>query len=479
MVEQSTYLFFYFYIDLDFFFILVQRKIMMAMNTDVKPRGDISSVFSHLGGEETLLDEALLQVKKDIMANTDRVLFQQAYNRMIASFEKETPQVQSLGPAIVPQVTLQQIEANNGQFPSNIADSIRKHGCVVIRNVVPEEEARDYKKEVEDYIRRHRGKVEGFPKSDPQVWEIYWSQAQVKARSHPGFEKAVKALGCLWHSSEDTAVDFSKNVGYCDRLRIRKPQNESFALKEHIDSGSLERWQDPEYRKCYTDIFNGNWENYDPFDATHRVEARMDYYNSPGGCSVFRNFQGWLAISDIKTGSGTLRVCPLLKQSTAYFLMKPLIDQYIDKNDYIGALPGLCQGISEEDYPHIINTMVSMPDVKPGDAVFWHCDQVHAVEQKNDSDMDSAVFYIPSAPLCRINSEYIKKQRAAFERGLTPPDFPGNHFEETFEDRAKPETISDAAKICMGIKPYSDLLKNTTEGEKRANRLHNEILDFV
>lgn len=57
----------------------------------------------------------------------------------------------------------------------------------------------------------------------------------------------------------------------------------------------------------------------------------MDYYNSPGGCSVFRNFQGWLSMSDIKTGGGTLRVCPLLKQSTAYFLMKPLIEENLLK----------------------------------------------------------------------------------------------------------------------------------------------------
>lgn len=36
-------------------------------------------------------------------------------------------------------------------------------------------------------------------------------------------------------------------------------------------------------------------------------------------------------MSDIKTGAGTLRVCPLLKQTTAYFLTKPLIQEYIDK----------------------------------------------------------------------------------------------------------------------------------------------------
>lgn len=81
-------------------------------------------------------------------------------------------------------------------------------------------------------------------------------------------------------------------------------------------------------------------------------------------------------------------------------------------------MPGLCQGIGKTDYPHIIDTMISMPDVKPGDCVFWHCDQVHAVEQKNDSEVDSSVLYIPSVPLCRINSEYLKTQRYAFEKGL-------------------------------------------------------------
>lgn len=50
--------------------------------------------------------------------------------------------------------------------------------------------------------------------------------------------------------------------------------------------------------------------------------------------------------------------------------------------------------------------------------IFRHCDQVHAVEAKNEADVDSSVLYIPSVPMCRINSEYQKKQRDAFERGL-------------------------------------------------------------
>ncbi|KAI9363810.1 hypothetical protein BD770DRAFT_380512 [Pilaira anomala] len=451
--------------------------MMMTSSSQTKPKGDISSVFSHLGGKETVLDPSFLTLKKQLLPE-DPSKIDDAYQRLMDSFAKETPEIQQKGSSVIPQVNFAEIKENGGQFPPAIAEEIRKRGCVVIRNVVSEEEAKGYKKQIKQYISDHSDQLAGFPANDPQVWEIYWTQSQVTARSHPNFDTTTLALNKVWHADESAVIDLTKNLGYCDRLRIRKPQNESFALQEHIDSGSLERWLDPEYRKCYTKIFEGNWENHDPFDATHRVEARMDYYNAPGGCSVFRNFQGWLAMSDIKTGGGTLRVCPLLKQSTAYFLMKPLIKEYIDKNDYIGALPGLCQGIGKTDYPHIIDTMVSMPDVGYGDAVFWHCDQVHAVEQKNDSDVDSSVLYIPSVPLCRINSEYLKSQKEAFKKGLTPPDFPGNNYEETFEDRANVETLNERERLNMGFTTYS-LSGQATPGQKKALENHNRILGLA
>lgn len=450
---------------------------MMSFASQTKPKGDISSVFSHLGGKETILDPRLLQLKKEL-APKDPSVLADAYKRLMASFEKEHVEIKEKGPAVIPTVTFAEIQANNGEFPPHIVEQIRHRGCIVIRNVVNEEEARGYKTQIQGYIGNHPDKMAGFPANDPQVWEVYWSQAQIKARSHPNFDTACLALNKIWHAEENTVIDLNKNLTYCDRLRIRKPHDASFALQEHIDSGSIERWQDPEYRKCYTEIFNGNWENHDPFDATHRAEAIMDYYNAAGGCSVFRNFQGWMAISDIKTGGGTLRVCPLIKQSSAYFMMKPLIEEYLDKNDYIGALPGLCQAIGKNDYPHIIENMVSLPDVRCGDVVFWHCDQVHAVEHENDSDVDSSVLYIPSVPMCRINSEYLQRQREAFKNGLTPPDFPGNNYEKDCEDRAKPESMNKIELLSMGLTTYPPLPETATVGQKKALELHNRILGF-
>lgn len=68
----------------------------------------------------------------------------------------------------------------------------------------------------------------------------------------------------------------------------------------------------------------------------------MNMYNGPGGCSVFRTFQGWLGLSEhgpqqgeshllppVLSGSsadpspGTLVVHPILGPSTSYWMLRP------------------------------------------------------------------------------------------------------------------------------------------------------------
>ncbi|KAG2338313.1 hypothetical protein BDR05DRAFT_969383, partial [Suillus weaverae] len=43
--------------------------------------------------------------------------------------------------------------------------------------------------------------------------------------------------------------------------------------------------------------------------------------------------------------------------------------------------------------------MTSIPDIQPGDQVYWHCDTVHSVEQLHSGQKDSSIFYIPAVPL--------------------------------------------------------------------------------
>ncbi|KAG0173005.1 hypothetical protein DFQ28_006341 [Apophysomyces sp. BC1034] len=443
------------------------------LNAASKAKGNISSVFSHLGASKPILDPRFAELKRTIVPKDPSVL-QRSFDRLLNEFEKENAIIRQRGSAVIPEVSFDEIRSNGGRFPSRIAKEIEKRGAVVVRNVVDRSEAADYKERIQEYIDKHPGIV-GFPTDKPQVWELYWTPSQIAARSHPHFTSTAVALNHMWHTSSTTPIDLSKNLVYCDRLRIRQSGDSNFALAGHVDGGSIERWEDPEYRNCYAKILEGNWEQHDPFDVTHRIGAEMDMYNSPGGCSMFRSFQGWLAISKIQQGGGTLRVSPLIKEPTAYFMLKPLLEEHLQKSDFMGAWPGRCQDITSEDHAPIVDSMVSMPAVDCGDAVFWHCDQVHAVEPKNEMATDSSVLYIPATPLCKRNSEYLKKQKASFTKGLTPNDFPQNHCEQDFLDKASPATLNQREKLGMGFSPYS-IEEGLTEGQRQALEEYNSIL---
>lgn len=52
------------------------------------------------------------------------------------------------------------------------------------------------------------------------------------------------------------------------------------------------------------------------------------------------------------------------------------------------------QRLSEESHPHLRldreDSMISIPKVEPGDMVFWHCDEIHSVEDIHTGKGDSS-----------------------------------------------------------------------------------------
>ena len=81
---------------------------------------------------------------------------------------------------------------------------------------------------------------------------------------------------------------------------------------------------------------------------------------------------------------------------------------YIDIStpDFPGIIPDPKGGygtlrLTPESHPHLRldECMVSSPKVNPGDAVFWHCDAIHAVEKEHTGSGDSAGKHHLSNPL--------------------------------------------------------------------------------
>lgn len=288
-------------------------------------------------------------------------------------------------------------------------------------------------------------------------------------------------------------------LSYADRLRIRRPGDAQFTLGPHVDSGSIERWEDPTYAKVYKEILEtGNWEAHDAYDARWRLEAKMDMYNAPGGCSMLRLWQGWLAMSETGPGEGTLRVCPMLREQTAYTLLRPFFEANPDRLDasirqkmdltpeFPGSIPGTCQENNDLTHPHLRlkDTMIPLPKVEPGDYAAWHCDMLHSVDPMHAGKSDSAVLYIPATPLCELNAKYLVRQRACALEGSPAADFPGagdpGQGEAGFVDQVQWERdLSKDGLRAMGMGGRENRWvgeDDMSPGERKAVEIGNRIV---
>lgn len=212
-----------------------------------------------------------------------------------------------------------------------------------------------------------------------------------------------------WHSTETSKVSssapplisISHPLAYADRLRIQQPDDTAIALGPHVDGGSCERWEPSGYGLggVYDRIFEGRWEDYNPWEMTCRISIRSDLYNGAVSRSMYRMFQGWLAMSEIVGEEGHLKVCPMVREATAYMLLRPFFKprrdvddaRYLDAENWTledpvssalqGAVPAKCQEVNTRLHPHLglEYSMVHMPRVRPGDYVAWHCDGIYSI----------------------------------------------------------------------------------------------------
>jgi hypothetical protein len=475
-----------------------------------KREGDISDAFASLSGLQfTKLDPRFAQLKRTLAAGHEEAL-QTSWTRLLLSLREEIPLIREQKSAVIPEIDFQDLDAASPEFRAEH----KKRGVAVIRNVLPEREVLELKRELREYIARNP-QTKAFPPDNPQVFELYWSPAQIKARSHPNLIKAQRFLMEFWKSKDPKAlVSGSHPTIYADRLRMRLPGDTRFALGPHVDGGSCERWEPEGYGKgrVYEEIWKGNWEAYDPWESSSRLPVTSDLYQGVGACSMFRMFQGWLAMSTTDAFEGTLLVNPLLSRATAYFLLRPFFsprnsidvpqdsttpfpDSYLHPSNWTldlsptnswlqGATPGHGQELRHALHPHLDlpNTMVHVPRVRPGDYVSWHCDSIHAVDAVHAGKSDSSVLYIPSCPLSVGNAEYLVRQRAAFLAGTPGPDFGGGVGESEHAGRPKVEDVervdAEEGMRAFGLKRWDSGAEGLGVGQRKVIDRANEILEF-
>ncbi|KAJ9636069.1 hypothetical protein H2204_005566 [Knufia peltigerae] len=437
-----------------------------------------------------LLDQRFAQIKRSLVSSQHKAKVIASYERLCKVLETEANHITRNGPAIVPEIDFDDVCDNGGALPQGFVDLVRDRGCVILRNVVSEAQATTWEADLKEYTRCHH-EAGGFPRDDPQTWNLWWTPTQVQIRSHERVMKAMDCVSKLWHVADDSLpIDLTSQVVYPDRFRIRHPSKDAeFTLPAHLDSGGIERWECSINRSNFQAIFEGDWDSWDGWAADRRYEAKSDLYDNGAACSCWRSLQGWLSLSHTSTGEGTLRLLPSLKASVAYIMLRPLfaVDETFDDTQPIfpGATPGNTQFFpSREFHPHLLleRSMIGIPPVRPGDYVFWHCDLVHEVDRFHPGSRDSSVVYNACIPLTPYNVESLVGVRDAFQKAAVPKDFAcyDNVAEEesqhTDHGARRENVLSHRGLRALGLEPFDDLEEGLTDGQRAVRRLANEAL---
>jgi len=488
----------------------IHHQARAAATASVQKRsGDISDAFASLsGGNPVPLDPRFATIKKRLIAGHEDAL-NAAWIRLLNYLRKEVAVVKEAGSTIIPEISFSDIK--NKSISPAFQTAYQKRGVCVIRGVVSQEEALGYKTSLREYIAKNKERTKAFPAHDPQVYELYWSEAQLRARGHPNMLDTQRYLMSFWSTDQNAPVSIQHPVSYADRLRMRKPGDSAFALGPHIDGGSCERWEENGYglggdgKGVYSSIFRGEWEEFDPWDAAARLGVVSDIYGGVGACGIFRMAQGWLSMSDVKGGEGHLLVNPMLKGAMTYLLMRPFFeaikgaeqlsaDEYLHPSNWRlepeptptlqGATPGHGQELSASLHPHLslLTTMIHVPHVYPGDYVAWHCDTIHAVDKTHAGQSDSSVLYIPVCPLTEDNAMFLRRQREAFLKGTPSPDFGGGEGESKHAGLPKVEdvpTLMEREGIRgMGLEMWDSDEAGLTKGQREVMDRANKELGF-
>jgi hypothetical protein len=390
------------------------------------------------------VEETFTEVVNDLRRDVDEIL-----------------DVRDRGHAVIPSVDFREVQA--GTVSGSLLTEIRRRGAVVIRRVFSQEQAAAWNGEIGDYLARNRyqerpaeASVDRYfstlASGRPQIFGIYWSKPQVAARQHPALAEARAFLNRLWRYESEGAWHFDpdRECTYADRIRRREPGDLTLGLSPHMDAGSVERWIDPNYRRVYRQVFSGNWRAYEPFDGAWRTAT--EEIPSPAVCSMFRTYQGWTALTAQGPGDGTLQLMPIAK-AIVYLLLRPLLAD-VPEDVFCGAEPGRALSISADWHPVLMPALSPIPPVEPGDTVWWHPDIVHAVEDEHRGKGYSNVVYAGAAPLCPKNARYLERQKAAFLKGESAPDFAPENYETTFEGRATTHDLTELGRKQMGLEAW-------------------------
>lgn len=241
-------------------------------------------------GQVTIPSQKYAERKQRPIAGHEDAV-QESWLRLLKALQKEINLTADDGVEAVPEIEFVELSKASERFRAEH----QRRGVTIVRNVVPEAEALQHMEGLQSYIcANHDPHSKASPPSNLQASELYWSPSQVRARGHPNLLRTQRFLMGFWHSKDPTApISTAHPTAYADGLRLRQPRDDQRISRPNVDGGSVERWAKGGYglSRVYEEIWQGKWEDHDPWESSCRLPVNGDLDGGAGACSMFRMYQ--------------------------------------------------------------------------------------------------------------------------------------------------------------------------------------------
>lgn len=116
-----------------------------------KRAGDISDAFVSLSGQAFKpLPQRYAELKTRLIQGREEEV-RASWERLLSYLQKEIPIIEQLGSKVIPEINYEDIDRPSEQFKNEL----RKRGVAVVRGVVPEEQALQWKEDIRDYVKKN------------------------------------------------------------------------------------------------------------------------------------------------------------------------------------------------------------------------------------------------------------------------------------------------------------------------------------
>lgn len=113
------------------------------------------------GQEENELGADFIQLKIDILSKYGVKNLRNAWVSVVSALEQENKTIKERGLSSWPEIDFSDL----GKLPEGISDKVRERGIVIVRNILPKEQATSWKEDLHEYLQNNPDVLPGMSRN--------------------------------------------------------------------------------------------------------------------------------------------------------------------------------------------------------------------------------------------------------------------------------------------------------------------------